>query len=333
MKKIISLIIILVLAGFGIYYFKSKKGQEEVKYLQTEVISKNMSETIDTTGEVEPLNRVEITPSSAGRIEDLLVKEGDKISAGQTLALMSSQDRVAIMDAARSMSEKEYDYWLNAYKPIKIISPLDGTIILKNVVKGQTVGASTVLFAISDKLIITASVDESDVGRVKVGQSAEIILDAYPNNIVRGKISQILDEGTNVSNVITYKVKIMSRKLPKFFKSQMTANINIYLSRKKNIIAVLSKSLVVDKDGDTSVITGFKDKEPIFTKVKTGNEFNGNIEIISGIEDGQIIWYENKKYTPQKSKTAEKNPFMPTKMGRGGKKASSGKASKAARGK
>ncbi len=322
MKKIIIFIIVSILAGSGIYYFKSKKNQNGIKYLQTEAISKNMSETIDTTGEVEPLNRVEINPSSGGRIEEILVKEGDKISAGQTLALMSSQDRVAIMDAARSMSEKEYEYWLNAYKPIKIISPLKGTIILKNIVKGQTVGANTVLFAISDKLIITASVDESDVGRVKVGQSAEIILDAYPNKVVRGKISQILDEGKNVSNVITYKVKIMSRKLPKFFKSQMTANINIYLSRKKNIIAVLSKSLMVDKDGDTAVIIGFNDKEPIYTKVKIGNEFNGSMEIISGIEDGQTIWYEDKKYVPQKSKTAAKNPFMPTRLGR--KKGSKG---------
>ena len=314
MKKILIFLVVLALAGSGAYYFKFKKTKNGVKYLMTEVISKDMSEMIDTTGEVEPLNRVEITPSSAGRIENILVKEGDKISAGQTLSLMSSQDRVAIMDAARSMSAEEYEYWKNSYKPIKIISPLDGTIILKNVVEGQTVGANAVLFAVSDRLIVSANVDESDIGRVKVGQKAEIILDAYPDEIVRGRIFQILDEGKNVSNVITYKVKIKSGKMPAFFKSQMTANIKIYISKRKSVVAIPSGGIVVDKDGDTAVIIRLENDKPTYKKIKTGNDFDGKTEIVSGLEDGDIIWYEDKKYRPQQS-AQEKNPFMPKRPG------------------
>ncbi|MCK4936064.1 MAG: efflux RND transporter periplasmic adaptor subunit [Elusimicrobiales bacterium] len=316
MKKVLVFTIILILTGSGIYYYQTKKGKNGVKYIQSQAISKNMSKIIDTTGEVEPLNRVEITPSSPGRVEKILVKEGDKISVGQTLALMSSQDRVAIMDAARSMDEKEYEYWKNAYKPIKIISPLDGTIILKNVVESQTVGASTVLFAMSDRLIISANVDESDIGRVKVGQKAEIILDAYPQEIVKGRIFQILDEGKNVSNVIIYKIKIMSRRLPSFFKSKMTANIKIYLAKRKSVIVAPSNSITVDEDGDAVIITGFNGEKPVYTKVKTGNDFQGRTEIISGLEDGDSLWYEDKKYIPQKS-ASEKNPFMPKRPGRG----------------
>lgn len=332
MKKILIFIFVLALTGSGIYYFKSKKTENGVKYLKTEVISKDMSEMIDTTGEVEPLNRVEITPSSAGRIEDILVKEGDKISAGQTLALMSSQDRVAIMDAARSMSGEEYEYWKSSYKPIKIISPLDGTIILKNVVKGQTVGANAVLFAVSDRLIVSANVDESDIGRVEVGQKAEIILDAYPEEIVRGRIFQILDEGKNVSNVITYKVKIKSGRMPGFFKSQMTANIKIYISKRKSVVAIPSGGIVVDKDGDTAVIIGLENDKPVYRKIKAGNDFDGKTEIISGLEDGDIILYEDKKYRPQES-ASEKNPFMPKRPGqmKKGKKGSSKNVGRAMR--
>ena len=315
MKKVLISAVISILIGSGVYYFGFKKVKNATEYIQTEATSKNMSKTIDTTGEVEPLNRVEITPSSSGRVEEILVKEGDKILVGQTLALMSSQDRVAIMDAARSMNETEYEYWKDAYKAIKIISPLDGTIILKNIVKGQTVGASTVLFAMSDRLIITANVDESDIGRVKVGQKVEIILDAYPQDVVKGRVFQILDEGKNVSNVIIYKIKIMSRRLPSFFKSKMTANIKIYLAHGKSIIVVPSRSISVDKDGDAIVITGFNNKAPLYTKIKTGNNFNGKTEIIEGLEDGDLIWYEDKKYVPQKS-ASSKNPFMPKRPGR-----------------
>ncbi|MEA3306529.1 MAG: efflux RND transporter periplasmic adaptor subunit [Elusimicrobiota bacterium] len=328
MKKIIILIVVLILAGSGIYYYKFKKKNEGIKYIQTEAISKNMSEIIDTSGEVEPLNRVEINPSSPGRVEEILIREGDKISAGQTLALMSSQDRVAIMDAARSMDEKEYEYWKNAYKSIKVISPLDGTIILKNVVRGQTVGSGTVLFAVSDKLIISGNVDESDIGRVKVGQRAEIILDAYPRKTVKGRVSQILDEGKNVSNVIIYKVKIMPYRLPKFFKSQMTANIKIYLAKRKNAIVVPSQAITIDEDGEGAVITEFKDKKPVYTKVKTGKILEGKTEIVSGVKNGDAVWYEDIKYAPQKSAADKKNMLMPKRPGRKKKKTGVKKALK-----
>ena len=178
MKKILLITIILtILAGGGWYLYK-KNSKAEVQYASAEVVSSGIAEFVDTTGDVLPLNRVEIQPSASGRIEQIFVEEGDKINMGQVLALMSSADRVAILDAARAMGDEQYKYWQEAYKPIKVVAPLDGTIILKNVVEGQTVGQSTVLFAVSDKLILAANVDESDVGKVKKGQPASIILDA-----------------------------------------------------------------------------------------------------------------------------------------------------------
>ena len=178
MKKLLILAVILALAGGGWYYYKGRKKTGEVRYVSAEVTSSEVSETVDTTGEVVPLNRVEVLPSAGGRIEEIVVEEGDKVRAGDVLALMSSQDRVAILDAARSMGDDKLKEWKEAYKPIKIMSPLDGTIILKDVVEGQTVGASAVLFAISDNLILTANVDESDIDEIfevhlKKGQIVE----------------------------------------------------------------------------------------------------------------------------------------------------------------
>src|SRR6185369_1195320 len=72
--------------------------------------------TIETTGEVTPLNRVEIKPPISGRIEKLLVDEGDKVRHGQILAWMSSSDRAAILDAARAKGSNEEKKWQEAYK-------------------------------------------------------------------------------------------------------------------------------------------------------------------------------------------------------------------------
>src|SRR6185295_987790 len=100
-----------------------------------------------------PLNRVEIKPPIAGRVEKLLVDEGAKVEAGQILAWLSSSDRAAILDAARAKGPAELKRWEDAYRPTPISAPLGGVVILRNAVIGETVDPGTVLFAISDTLI------------------------------------------------------------------------------------------------------------------------------------------------------------------------------------
>ena len=180
-RTIVVIIAALAVAAGGAYLHRKKSARAGAGYSPAAASAQEISESVDTTGAVAPMNRVEIQPSAAGRIERILVEEGDRIKTGQVLALMSSSDRVAILDAARAMGEEQYNYWQDAYKPIKVVAPLDGTIILKNIVEGQTVGQSTVLFAMSDRLILIANVDESDVGKIRDGQRAVITLDAYPN--------------------------------------------------------------------------------------------------------------------------------------------------------
>ncbi|OGS66715.1 MAG: hypothetical protein A3J79_00435 [Elusimicrobia bacterium RIFOXYB2_FULL_62_6] len=323
MKKLLILAVILALAGGGWYYYKGRKKTGEVRYVSAEVTSSEVSETVDTTGEVVPLNRVEVLPSAGGRIEEIVVEEGDKVRAGDVLALMSSQDRVAILDAARSMGDDKLKEWKEAYKPIKIMSPLDGTIILKDVVEGQTVGASAVLFAISDNLILTANVDESDIGKVRKGQSALITLDAYPDKPVSGKVFQILDEGKNQSNVIIYKVKIRPDRVPTFFKSQMTANIKIEVAKRQNALMIPSAAVTLDASGATAVITSLVDKKPVYTRIETGLDQGDLVEVTKGLEEGDAVMYAGRSYRAQKASAEGTNPLMPKrpKMAKGASRA------------
>lgn len=318
MKKYLIAVVTLALLGGGGYYYRKKTAQAEVKYASAAVVSEDISEFVDTTGDVLPLNRVEIQPSASGRIEQILVEEGDKVKMGQVMAFMSSADRVAILDAARAQGDEQYKYWLEAYKPIKVMSPLDGTIILKNVVEGQTVGQSAVLFAISDKLILSANVDESDVGKVKEGQAVSIVLDAYPDNPVSGKVFQILDEGKNQSNVITYTVKIRPDTVPAFFKSQMTANIKIEVAKRRGALMIPTVAVTIDPSGKTAVITGVNNNEPVYKRVETGLDQGGMVQITRGLEEGDTVMFQDKGYKPQKA-TGGTNPLMPSrpKMARG----------------
>ena len=310
MKKIFIFLFIIIVAG-GVYYFKKTgKTKEEFFYKTVEAKLNIMDDYVEVSGQIEPLNRVEVLPPSSGRIEKIFVEEGYYVNKGDVLCLMSSNDRVAILDAARAISEDEYRKWEDSYKPIKILAPITGRIILRNVVEGQTVSGGSVLFAISDTLIAVGNVDESDIGKVKIGQTALITLDAYPDTTMKGNVFQILDEGKNVSNVIIYKVKIKLFNIPSFLKSQMSANIKIMISRKK-ILALPSEAFEFSKDGKVYVITGFdRNKEPIKKEVIIGKEYDNLIEIKEGVVEGEKVYFKVRKYQKQITDTGS-NPFMP----------------------
>ncbi len=146
---------------------------------------------IATTGAVEPQNRVKIQSSVGGRIEEILVDEGKLVKKGAVLAMLSSTERAALLDAAKLQGKSEQSYWDNVYKKTAVIAPMDGQVIVRSVDPGQTVTTSDSLFVLSDHLIVKAYVDETDIGRVKIGQKAMIGLDAYPDIRVKGVVEHI----------------------------------------------------------------------------------------------------------------------------------------------
>src|SRR4051812_1144005 len=106
MKKTLTIILTLAVVGavgFAVWKFFGKKGGKRWDSPQVvTAMQGSIQDTVDATGGVAPLNRVEIKPPISGRIERLLVDEGTRVKSGQTLAWMSSSDRAAILDAARA---------------------------------------------------------------------------------------------------------------------------------------------------------------------------------------------------------------------------------------
>ena len=102
-------------------------------------------------------------------------------------------------------------------KDTKVFSPINGVVSERNVQSGQiissgisNVGGGTLVMVLSDltRLFILASVDESDIGKVKLGQKVVITADSFPGKRFFGKIERIATKGVNISNVVTFEVKI-----------------------------------------------------------------------------------------------------------------------------
>jgi len=250
---------------------------------------------VPTTGTVEPRNRLEIKPPVAGRIDTIYVAEGDKVKKGKILAMMSSSDRAALLDAARSKGAAEYKRWEQVYNPAPIVAPLDGFLILKNIEPGQTVNAGDAVLVMADVLIVKAQVDETDIGNIQLGQAVTIQLDAYPDQTIKGKVEHIAYESQVINNVTIYEVDVIPVEVPSFFRSGMSATVNFITQQKDNVLLLPIRA--IQKIGtntyafqlDPATNTG----KPI--QIKTGLENTSHIELISGLKEGDKIVIPDKK--------------------------------------
>jgi HlyD family secretion protein len=131
----------------------------------------------------------------------------------------------------------------------RIISPVDGTVISRNVDVGQTVAASfqtPTLFSIAVDLMkmqIDTSVDEADVSGVKVGQPVEFDVDAYPERTFTGRVAQVRNAAVVVQNVVTYDVVVEVDNSDLSLRPGMTANVSIITARVENVLRIPNAAL------------------------------------------------------------------------------------------
>ena len=212
-----------------------------------------------------------------------------------------------------------------------ITSPIDGIVLSKSVEEGQTVAASfntPELFTIAQDLTdmrVIADIDEADIGGVKEGQRVMFTVDAYPDDHFEGNVTQVRQQATTESNVVTYEVVISAPNNDLKLKPGLTANVTIFTQEKNNVLAVESKALrfmpieAILAEGQT-----IEDVEAP-TKVWTleGNRFkahavqtgmtNGILtEIVGGIEAGtEVLTGFNIIGGEQPEGQQTQNPFMP----------------------
>jgi HlyD family secretion protein len=137
-----------------------------------------------------------------------------------------------------------------------IRSPVDGVVLTRTVEPGQTVAASLqapVLFQIAENLSqmqIVLAIDEADIGQVKAGQAVSFSVDAFPDRQYRGVVQQVRLSATNTSNVITYPVVVSVDNLDQSLLPGMTANADIEVSHRDNVLRVPNAALRYKPDDD-----------------------------------------------------------------------------------
>jgi len=301
---------VLIIAGIAITRIKQGESKDEIMKEITPVVG-SIRTFVSCTGTVLPKNRLEIKPPVNGRIERILVQEGEKVKIGQILAWMSSTERAALLDAARGEGEKSLQYWEEIYKSIPLPAPIDGEVIVATTQPGQTITTADAVVVLSDHLIVRAQVDETDIGKIATGMKAIIILDAYPDTEIKATVEHIYYESQTVNNVTIYPVDLIPQEASPFFRSGMNASVDFIVQDKKNILVIPVDA--VYKNGESYVLLKQPNgKEPVKARVELGITDDKNVEVISGINKNEQIVVKSKKYSLPKSSVAGSNPFLPS---------------------
>ncbi|KPK41988.1 MAG: hypothetical protein AMJ78_03995 [Omnitrophica WOR_2 bacterium SM23_29] len=312
-KKLTLFVVVIVILGIiavSMTKLKQKKSFDEMVKDIAPVIS-SIRTFISSTGTVLPKNRLEIKPPVNGRIERILVQEGDKVKIGQNLALMSSTERAALLDAARGKGEQALQYWEETYKPIPLPAPIDGEVIVAKAQPGQTVTTSDAVVVLSDRLIVRAQVDETDIGKITPDMKAVITLDAYPDTKIKASVEHIYYESKTVNNVTVYEVDLIPQEVPLFFRSGMNTTVDFIEQSKENILLIPVGAVYKENEENYVLIKQNNGKEPLKTRVTLGISDDKNVEVLSGITENDRIMLKTKKYSLPESTTGT-NPFMPS---------------------
>lgn len=349
-KIIISAMIILILAIWGIVHYNSTK----IVY-QTQPLSKcTITDIVEASGTINPVNTVSVGSTVSGLMKEIYVDYNSEVKKGQPLAqidpatfqatvdqnraqINNAEANLAKLNAEMVMAEKTYNRYKNLYAKnfiarseldqaesdylskkasigaqkasiaqaratyntamtnlgyTKIIAPVDGTIISRDIDVGQPVAASfqaPELFTIAQdltKMQIEVNVSEADIGQVKEGQEVEYTLDGYPDSTFHGKVTQVRLDSTTTSNVVTYTVIVSVSNEDLKLKPGMTANVSIITKRSEDVLCAPTIALkyTPETNGQKYKNQGIwilEDKKPLRIDIKEGASDDTNVEIIS----------------------------------------------------
>ena len=207
--------------------------------------------------------------------------------------LRQAQAEVAQNQASLKQLEEQLGY-------TTILSPMDGTILSRDVEIGDAVSSilvlgstATLVMTIGDTthVYVQGKVDESDIGKVYLGQAARIKVESFKDKTFVGKVTKIAPLGVEKDNVTTFEVRVSIDNPGGELKANMTANAEILLEEHKNVLTVPEQAVLYDKDRNASVEVSdpkAKDGKRVVA-IKAGFSNGTKTEVVAGLNPGDTV--------------------------------------------
>ncbi len=357
-----------IAGGGYAYYVKTVHNTAGAAQETAIAVKGDITSVVSATGTVKPVEAVDISSKVAGLIKELKVKENDTVKAGQVLAILedttlettlakakyqvdntgAKYQRLQYLHSigAKSGADLEdallnYQTALASYDAAKsslnetvLVSPIDGVVMGEPATVGTLVTAGvndpTVVMMIGNLSgkIIKVKVDETDIGRIKVGQEASFTVDAYQNQTFSGRVSKIgqistattttntstssssSSSSSSTSSVIYYYVTLEAQDPNNLLKPEMTARVTINIDQKKDVLLVPLSALKTTTGGQSVTVlrdNGKTETVPVVVGITSGDK----VEITQGLTEGDKLVIS---YTKSENKTTTKQNNGPPPM-------------------
>ncbi len=213
--------------------------------------------------------------------------------AVDTSKLHQAQAQVQQSQASLKQLEEQLSY-------TTITSPMDGVILSRDVELGDAVSSilvmgstATLVMTIGDiqHVYVQGKVDESDIGKVYLGQTARIKVESFKDKTFLGKVTRIAPLGVEKDNVTTFEVRVSIDNPGGELKANMTANAEILLEEHKGVLTVPEQAVIYDKDRNASVEVPDSSQKKGRRKVdiKAGISNGTKTEILAGVKPGDTV--------------------------------------------
>jgi HlyD family secretion protein/macrolide-specific efflux system membrane fusion protein len=362
--KIKTAIALVVLIAAGVYGYQYYQGQQKAKKAAavetTPVVRMNLKSTVSATGTIKPVNSVEVSSKVTARIKDVLVKENDTVTAGQTVATLDATDytekrnqaQYKVANTKAKYERAQYLYSIGAdtqeqledakmnydtavsslaesqsnMNEMTIVAPMSGVVVGEPQTPGtmavQGTSNPTVIMRIADMSSkqILAKIDETDIGSVKVGQTATFTVDSFNGKTFTARVSKISQTDTSNSwnintsssssssssssaSVIYYYVTLDVDDPDNMLLPAMTARVEINTAEKNDALVVPLSTLKTDAKG-SYVIVKNEDGTQENRYVSTGIYSDEYVEILDGLSEGEQVV---STYVAKSADSAKKN--------------------------
>jgi HlyD family secretion protein len=242
-----------------------------------------------------------VTAKVSGEVSSIRVSEGDAVSKGDTLVVLTS---TSVSDSVQSASESLRNAQIsleNRYDQLDnytITAPIQGTIVDKNYNAGENTESNKVLCTIYDLsyLTMTLSVDELDIAEIAVGQTVSITADAVEDRTYQGVVTKVSVAGTYSGGVTTYPVTIRIDETDGLLPG-MNVDATIVLESASDVLTIPSSALqrgntvLVTADSPSAAGGEANENGYVSVEVTTGTGDDSYLEVTSGLQEGDTVVY------------------------------------------
>ena len=337
--------------GLYSYYGQSKAKATAASVKTVAVERGSITAAVAATGTIKPVNMIDISSKITGLIKEMRVQENEVVKAGQVLVVLDdtrlqtqvSQTRERLNNAAANyernaklkaigavsdqqmdtsrldynVAQAAFDDAMSQLNDTVITSPIDGVVVGKPIPAGQTVaqGISNpmVILTVADmsKMQIESQVDESDIGKISVGQQAVFTVDAYPGRTFKGVVSRVSQKATITQNVVYYGVVIDVLGDSSLLKPSMTARVSVSTGESQNVLTLPLSALKTQNNQQYVVVmrSGGKTEN---VPVTTGLSSEDRVEITNGLSENEmVVLTQIKGQTPTQQGSGSSMPRLP----------------------